>query len=933
MKRFGFITMLILLVVLAGCTTTTELSTSNNTTTNQTTATTTTTHITTNPPTTSTTTVPPITQIALHTRDDWKDVNYVYSLSRVAHPLSEVVYNKFAAFEPRLTLDISTYDLTTFQKLVIAVSGDYNLKIILHSKDSLGVETTESGIIILTNEIMIYEFDLSGQSRAMFRSGLYQISLVVTPFANRHFGTFHIQSLTFEQSPLTKTAVNAPVEVPSTQIYNGTDESFAFNQGWVNTDYVYLIQEEETGVSVRYSKLSGQANSYIETKINGVFAAFPFINFTFQGLEGRTIKFIADPKIKQVGDHALEAVVTLTGELQHATLYLDSLSQAAINSIDSIRIVAEPGSMSVAVGSFHLTHAAFEQTALAPRPQEVISRYLGGGNSFSFNQYWQGFNGLSLLTSNELDGSLRVDYQKVASQGLLFTQVQGAFSDFNFLNFEIQANPNEEFILSFNNLYSYRSNQHVKADSQGRIRVTMVLGDLYFASDKNAIDMIRIQPNPNTETMTSFFIIKKAEFSNTPLVSYTPKTTIDFADWRQVGNIFNLDTQTKTISWNALEGVHRVTARMDGNYTISGSQYLYPVMEVEISTTTEKNITFEIDGARYQLLVSPSKTKYEIFFASPTSGNADYWKFSSGFNLWLNLDTTVEGSISIQSIVLKAFTPIVADTLNLIEKPFLPFNGLTMNASVVSGKAVVNSFTKTAFNSLVYFHITNLGGIVLSDFDYLNLIIESDNVSEFLIELSGRGVMMHYVTLKDGRIELTMTLSSLLLPSSLNTLQYINITPMPNSNSATGSFSIVKAEFSTVPMIEYDSKTQVTVTDWKELATNFTVNPSTNQITWNAQSGSKSLFTRMYGDYSNLKKMTLNISVLQEVVIEFEIIGARYRVTAIPGQSVYVIDLRTPTSGNADPWKFDTGFNLVMWITTTVGGSITFNQLTFEPWT
>lgn len=936
MKRFGLLGILILLAILVGCNTTTvPTSLSTGTTTSQTTTqtTTTTSTIPSTTQTTSLTTVVPMTQIALHTRTDWKDVNYVYSLSRVAHPLSEVVYNKFAAYEPRLTLNLADYNLSDFQKLVISVKGEYNLKITLHSKDAFGFESSESGMIILTNEFTDYEFDISGESRVAFREGLYQISLIVTPFANRHFGTFHIESLTFQLEAMTKPAINVLLPNPGTQMYNGTDETFDFNRGWINSDYVYLIQEETQLVSVRYSKLSGQANSYIETKISGVFSGFPYINFSFQGLEGRTIKFIADPKVKQLGDRALEAVITLTGELQHATLYLDGLSDAAINSIDSIRIIAEPGSMSVAVGSFDLYTAAFGQTPLAPRPQESISLYLGGGTPFSFNQYWQGFNGLSFVSSNELDGSLRVDYQKLASQGLIFTQVQGAFSDFNYLNFEIQASPHEEFILSFNNRYSYRSNQHVKANNEGLIRVTMVLGDLYFDPDKDAIDLIRIQPNPNIETMSSSFIIKKAEFSNTPLVTYTPKTTVLFGDWRQIGSVFTINDQTKTISWDAVEGIHRLSARMDGNYTISGSQFLYPVIELTLQSPVEQTISFEVDGAKYSILVSPSKTNYEIYLASPTSGNADFWKFSSGFNLWMNIDTTNAGSISIQSITLKNFTPVVADTLNLIEKPFLPFNGITMSSSVVGGEVVVSSFTKTAFNSLVYFHLTNLGGIVLSDFDYLNLIIESDNVSDFLIELSGRGVMMHYVTLVDGRIELTMTLSSLLLPTSLNTLQYINMTPMPNSNSATGSFKIIKAEFSTEPMVEYPTKTEVVLSDWKELATNFTINPSTNQITWNAQTGSKSLFTRMYGDYTNYKKMILNITVLQEVVLEFDIVGARYRITATPAQSVYEIDLRTPTSGVADAWKFDTGFNLYLWITTTVGGSITFNQLTFEPWT
>ncbi|MDZ4197395.1 MAG: hypothetical protein U1C51_09160, partial [Candidatus Izemoplasmatales bacterium] len=715
--------------------------------------------------------------------------------------------------------------------------------------------------------------------------------------------------------------------VPVIQSYTQASESFDANRGWYNLDYVYSILTQIAFNRIQYSKLSGQGSSFIETKLSGNFSDFTYINIRIQGIEGKTIKFVVNPSQKLVGDSVVEMNVVMTGEQQVVTLYLDGLSTTARNSIQSVRIIAEPDSIASAVGYFDLYMVEFSNIALADRPEETVNKYLGGGQPFDFNHYWNGFNGLNAQFIRLPNQSLQVNYTKIAAQGLVFTSLEGTFSDFNYLNFEIQANPFEEFLITFNNLYSYRSDQHVRADSTGNLKVTMTLGLLYFNADKNAIDMVRISPLPNVDTVTSSFIIKKAEFSNIPLVNYTPKTTIEFDDWMQIGNIFTMESSSKTISWSAQAGTTRLSARMNGDYTVSGASFLYPAMEVRIVSDIERTISFQVDRAIYQIALSPSKEVYEIFLQTPTFGTADYWKFSSGFNLWFDIDTTQAGSIQVLSVQWKSITPVVADTFDFIQKPFLTFNGATASSSFINGEVVVSSFTKSAFNSLLYFNLSNLGGIVLSDFDFLNLVIESDNVTEFIIELSGRNVMMHHVKVVNGKVELTMSLSTLLLPSSLNSLQYINITPMPNSNNATGSFKITKAEFSSQPMIDYPTKTQVLMEDWMQIGSNFVINTSTNQITWASMTGSKALYTRMYGQYSNQMTLSLHITTTQNVIMEFDIVGARYRITATPNQQEYLITLLTPTTGNADPWKFETGFNLYMWITTEVGGSIIINSI------
>ena len=657
-KRMSIIFSVIFIAIfLAACNgTSTETTTAVNNTTSLTTPTTIEDTTTSSPETSSLTTSTTITEkneILLHTSSAWEDTDYVYSLSRGTNKLSEINYIKGDSYESAITLDISNIDLEDFTKLVLRVKGNYNLKVTLHSLNPNEESIVEYGIVVLIDEYQTFELDISGSEYEDFRRGLQKISITIAPFANNVFGLFYIDYLAFENGNLLTTPINYSSLEPEINYYDGIQSIFDINSNWYNEDYVYSIVEEDGEFNINYGKLSGQENSSIKTKISGEFSNFDYINFTFIGLEGRSVLFLVDPVVKLAGDQTIVTTVEMTGEIQNVTVFLDQLSNQAKNSIEMIEIILEPNNISSITGSFTISKAEFSNIALADKVEGTSNDYLGGGDSFDFNHYWRGYNGLD-ATITELDqDAIRVDYLKTAQEGLVYTEVSGHFSDFDYINIAIQASPNQEFLISFNTSWSYRADQHLRTDELGILNITMTLKLLFFDVDKDAIDIIRIQPLPNESDITSSFTITKAEFSNTPLVNHVPKTEIGFDDWMQIGDVFELNSTNNTISWESVEGIHRLTARLNGDYTISASAFLYPTLEVTIISSVNMTISFQVDGAIYNVDITPNQTIYTINLASPSSGVASYWKFSSGFNLWLDIDTSNEGSFILTSVQFK----------------------------------------------------------------------------------------------------------------------------------------------------------------------------------------------------------------------------------------------------------------------------------------
>ena len=861
----------------------------------------------------------------------WEDVNYTYAQANGDNPLSLVSYDKGTLTHPALSKEV-TLNATNYKKLVVSIKGDYFVQLNIHSVKEVASESQVTSFVFnLTSDYRYYEIDLDLLNDTLNKAQITRFEWVVTPGANRHFGTFSLNQFEFDRRALTvENYSNLAVDYIK-NTYDGVSDTFDVNLNWYDTGYGYSSISEETQL-IEYSILPG-INSFLRTQVEGTLSNFNYINFEIRGEENTKISFFIETTSKEATEILPSYELVLDGTIQQATIYLEELSIKTKDALSQVRIQVEKDTIVPVNGSFEVLQAYFSNTALTDKLIVEVNTYLGGQNTFDFNHYWQTSNSL-IATIDSNDEVTTVNYTKQFQTSSVYTALNGKFSDFSYINVRIQANPNEAFLLQFDTNWSYRLDHHMIADENGLIEVSMAFGLHFFPHDLDAIDGFRITPNVNLSQVSSEFVIEVAEFSKTPLVTYEVASSIEMNEFKQIGDLFTINEADELISWEAQEGFNQLTARVFGPFVLN-NQLSYRYIDFTAVVLEERVIEFEVDSAKYRLTLNPTVTQYRIDLLSPTSGAADLWKFSGGFNLIMHIDTTTEGQMTLSSLSFSNSTELPKDIIDF-NLDLKSFNGMTATTEL-SQTGIEVSYQKTKFNSLVYYEITPSikNGKIASDYRYINLSIESADTEEFLIELSGIGNLTHYVTLVDGRIDLTIVLSPLALPNQINNLQFINITPMPNQNAANGTFSISEAHFSNESLVDYTPQTQIEIDSFKEIGSTFTID--SHLVSWQQGTGYKSLMVRMNGSYATASGLLLpyikfEATVSLETIIEFNIYGTRYQVNLLPNTTDYVVDLNTPTFGNRDLWKFESGFNLLLTFDTSVSGSVEFGvmELTSE---
>lgn len=929
-KMYKFLIVFFLFAFITACTETTDSQATTAATTVATTvATTNTTTATTTSSTTTSTTTEHLTYNLLDDGVKWSNPVYVYAQENGSNPLEHVEYDKGANTYPVLSKDI-TFDTSEYQKLVLSIKGQYYIQMNIISKENESSnEVKQSLIFELDNQFTYYEIDLNFDGYTIYKDHIIRIEWIVAPGKTTLYGDFAINNLTFDNSDMTIDTYTNDFPDPIINVDDGGLEAFSFNQHWYEAGYSFKITEESAYHTINYSVFP-ESNSFVRSGVSGDFSDYDYINFRFKGDVGTKLTVTIASSTLLETEVKPEYELTLDGEFQYATLYLDELSAATRNNIYEIRIYVEAESLIPVTGQFEIYLAEFSNVAMVEKPVSPLHEYPGDGQTFSFNSRWVTENSL-VATFTEDDGDVTVTYEKQFLSSAIYSFVDGYLSDFDYINVRIVTEPYAEFLFKFDTRWSYRLDHQLTADENGVIEFTMSFGLHYFDEDIDNIEGFRIIPNVNQSDSSGEFTIEVAEFSNTPLVTYDVTDEISIDMWHQIGDVFTIDQVSNVISWDALEGYTTLYSRVFGPF-VQSNEFVYKYVDFEAIVDSDVMIEFEVDGAKYLFTLTPSQTLYRIVLAAPNAGTADTWKFSEGFGFNLKIDTTTAGSIILSSLDFnnEAVAPSNVIDFNI---PLLNFNGMTAT-SVVNGDAIDVTYTKTQANSLVYYLINSTvkAGSIASDYRFINFRITSSDTTEFLIELSGYSSMTHYVTLPDGSLDITIVLDSLLLPSQIDALQYLNITPMPNSLTATGSFSISIAEFSNVALVSYTPTTLLGVEDFHQVGTIFTINETTNSISWLAGTGYKSLMVRMNGSYADDTALTyqylnVNATVTEATTIEFNIVGTKYVLELTPGVTTYQIDLTTPTSGNADLWKFDTGFNLLLTMDTTTGGEIILNSI------
>ena len=181
-------------------------------------------------------------------------------------------------------------------------------------------------MIKLTDEVIYYEFDLTDEAYKIFEDLIVRIEFIVTPGASGHFGEFEVSKLEFDVAAMTIPTYSDKTITPETNLYQGPADVFSFNQHWSGLNYIMKINEQNNYNQVAYSILPG-ANMSVDTRVEGTFATFDYINFTLKGDEGIKIMMSIEVSKKELIEVIPTYELVLNGDVQQATIYLDELSE------------------------------------------------------------------------------------------------------------------------------------------------------------------------------------------------------------------------------------------------------------------------------------------------------------------------------------------------------------------------------------------------------------------------------------------------------------------------------------------------------------------------------------------------------------------------------------------------------------------------------
>ena len=574
----------------------------------------------------------------------WEDVTYVYALSDDDNPLSYVEYDKGSQREPVLRKTVDA-DMTGYVKLVLTLSGEHHIMLRIVSGDETD-PSVATYVFTLTESENTYEIDLSDATQPVDLSSIIRLEWIVTPSFNNHRGWFSVSQMTFSKDGLQGPAYLNDTDEAEIKADDGTGESFLFNEIWHDPGHAFTVDHEDGLTTVTYSSLPGVDNM-LTADVDTVRASLDHVNLTVRGDKGTVLLLTLQTNPVTSALLTPEYRITLNGETQHMTLFLEDLPDGAQGTVSRIGLIVNPDGQTGQTGSFEIMFAGFEETPRAERPAQTTNLYAGDGHTFSFNALWKTENAMEATFTGQEDGVL-VSYRKHVRTSAVTTALAGRFSDFNFINVDITADPDTEFLFQIDTNWAYRADHHLRTDEEGRLQVSIAFGLLFFDRDIDAIDLFRITPTVNDDDAESTFVIHTAEFSNTPLVNYSVTETVPFDNWFQIGDTFTMDTGTETASWDAGEDDGTLYTRIFGTF-VTGGTFARRYFRFDAVVEEEVTVTFEVDLAYYELMLTPSVTSYVFSFDSPTSGLASTWKFTEGFNLYMHVDRSAGGTLTLQN--------------------------------------------------------------------------------------------------------------------------------------------------------------------------------------------------------------------------------------------------------------------------------------------
>ncbi|MDX9691161.1 MAG: hypothetical protein RBT45_01830 [Acholeplasmataceae bacterium] len=369
---------------------------------------------------------------------------------------------------------------------------------------------------------------------------------------------------------------------------------------WVDGgDSVYTITSNtESNLTFTYAK-GDSTYGFMKTDVEADLSSYKKLVITLEGSGTILVKLETndDTPAKEIGLNVTGISGSYEWNLIEDTDFLAK--------VDQIVIIAAPGKID-SIGNVTITKMEFAQAVAANYiiqtgfnniPQNV-NEYDGTGDTFDFNDKWES-NDPDVYEITYANDEAVVTYDKAAGLEWAFmkTQVQGDFSDFNYVVFIVSGTEGHKLLTKANEYNAFESFVFLSSEEQELI---IDLREMPLA-DKNAITDFKffaaagIAPATGTFTIHEAFFAEDYEY-NPPVITpneYVEGDEFALEHWYDGGDLNYTITKDGTdvdVSYVKSGEWTNMQAPITGD--LSG----FETLVVEVTGQVDKTAMFKIEG-------------------------------------------------------------------------------------------------------------------------------------------------------------------------------------------------------------------------------------------------------------------------------------------------------------------------------------------------
>ncbi|MCU0105514.1 hypothetical protein N7603_07565 [Acholeplasma vituli] len=648
----------------------------------------------------------------------------VYTFNTNTATELNVSYNKATFPNASMRSVEITKDLSVYKKLVITAEGMGSMQVRLETKDGTPAKQVGLNITAIKGT---FEWNLSQLSD--FMKKVNRVVIIAAPGKEASTGLLKITALTFSPEIADGFIINDGFNNIQTNVneYNGTDATFNFNQKYESNDEgVYEISYSGTNAVIDYDKAAGMEWSFMINRVQGDFTDFNYAVFIIQGATGH--KVLAKPNEY----NAIESSIWLDGSEQALVINLTSLTLEQKNAITDFKIFIAAG-LAPAAGQITIKQAFMTADYEYEEPVFEVNEYNGTDATFSLGNWYDG--GDKVYTITPSGNAFEVDYAKKGDWNFMYALVDGDFSGFSKLEFEMTGQLNKTILLK---VESTAGNYEKQFTFDGTKQVFTIDLTQMTTAQLEALNKVVMFAVPGGMG-SGEFTIHSVTFKSSDYVVDSPWTSNDPGVYTFNGSVVNYTKgvgqhwsyMINTFNAEKVAGLNKMVIVLKG--TAGKSILLKPndlgALEQTVSFTNADPVTVTVEAASFTKL---------LIFAEPNT-------------------ESVSGSFEIVSITL-SYVPSEND----LSKPVLFNDKWVANLATVytfdfqANKTVVN-YTKVNGQSWEWFRVV-FNAKDTQGYNTLTITLKGTTGKRVLVKPNDSSALEKFVTFEnDQPVTLTFT--------------------------------------------------------------------------------------------------------------------------------------------------------------------------------